>query len=174
MIPGLDLCTDTSWEKKKKDLRELSRLHGSQLRICRKKADKTISGVYDQIQNKINLVSSDTKRNRLSDEDILYIFCHELGHAIQYQLISVTPDNVQNKFFGIFENIVKLEQTAESLAYFLSLNYFPTLSVRVGISKKDYNTYFKVEDIAYLAEWNGFDADSEEVIAEISKIQDKS
>lgn len=173
LVPGLDLCTSKSWVNRRKDLKELSSLHGSKLRVCRKNVDPDVVGLYDDASRIITIVSSYGDKRELTTKDILYSFSHELSHAIQYHLLFEVPYHIRTKFFGKFRNALKQEQVAESLAYYVSTNYFPTLSVQNGISREDFKTYFCAEDIVYVAKRYGFDPCEESVLKEIIEVDPK-
>lgn len=170
LIPGLDLCTSNSWAKRKLDLKELASMHGAKLRICRKAADSSVATTYDDVQKQITVVSTVGDKNELSVDDILYSYTHELSHAIQYQLLHHIPVVIQTQFFSSFSHCLRLEQVAETLAYYVALNYFPSISVENALKKEHYLTYFSEPDILYVAERYGFDPLSEEVTTEVRNL----
>jgi len=170
LVPGLDLCTSKSWVKRRKDLREVAALHGARLRVCRSNSDATVAGLYDDTARMITVVSSYPSKNELTPKDILFSFSHELAHAIQYHLIFGVPYRTQTKFFGNFSNALHQEQVAESLAYFVAMNYFPTLSSTEGVNRDKFKTYYSVEDILYVAKRYDFDPESDEVKKELKAL----
>lgn len=164
IVPGMDLCLGSSWRAKRRDLKELSELHGAKIRIVKKCSDETISGAFEDFSKIITLVSESGSNNILTEWQILTTFTHELAHAFQYEIMGLVPQNHQGKFLKPFRNKVLFEQTAEELAYYLAMSYFPSLSKKHKIKPSHFKTYFNKEDILYIAERYGVNTKSEEVL----------
>lgn len=170
LVPGLDLGTSESWGRNREDLRELTALHGAKLRICRKHRNKLVEGFYDDILHQVTVIADHPVRNEITAVCTLYTYTHELAHAIQYQTIKLVPYQQQVAFFGRFHNALRLEQIAESLAYYIALNYFPSLVKKFSVHQEEYRTYFEKEDVLFIASRDEFDPESEEVLKELKAL----
>jgi hypothetical protein len=164
LVPGLDLCTDVSPAKRRKDLKELCVLHGAKLRVCSKLPEKDIEGLYDSGTSVITILGKGDKGKLVVDNStILKVFTHELSHAVQYSLFRSIPSKVYIEYFKQFKNELRLEQTAERLAYYVAHNYFKTLCKEEKLRKSWFDTYMCTADIIFIAKRLGYDPSSEEV-----------
>lgn len=171
MIPGLDLCRGSSWGSKRRDLREVCLLHGARLRILKKMPEEDVLGLYDDQTSIITMRGGDTPGgNAVPDHDLLTVFTHELAHAIQYSIFRSIPRRVYRGYFRQFQNELRLEQTAEQTAFFIALNYFPTLCRKLKVKRSWFDAYTTPEEVLFIAKRYGYDPKSSEVLAELKKL----
>jgi hypothetical protein len=176
LTPGLDLCTSTPPSRRRKDLNTLCALHGTSLRIQKKIAQRQgeVEGLYDTDNSVIYLLG--TRKNgqmEIPDQTILFIFCHELAHAIQYSILRAVPTPFLFLFFKKFRNNLLLEQTAEKLASYIAGTYFKTLYEKHYLTYACFNSYFSKEDVLFLAQRLNYDPESPEVFEEIRALTKK-
>jgi len=153
LIPGYDLCFNRgSWGHIQRDLRDIAKLHGAKLRIVSKLSMEDALGLFCDDIAQISVQSSFEDKLELSPWEILTVFTHELGHAVQNRLLEDVPIEHQNKFFRIYSNALKYEQTAETLGFYIAKNYFSSLSKASKLRKRHFFTYFRKKDIISLAE----------------------
>jgi len=164
LIPGYDLCFNRgSWSHVNRDLRDISKLHGAKLRISHSLSMEDSLGTFSDDSSIITVLSSYKDRLELDDMNILTVFTHELGHAIQFRLLENIPIEHQNKFFSKFSNVLVHEQTAERLALHIARNYFPSLCKKHKLTKGHFRSYFRRKDIISLAKYYGRHEDEEDV-----------
>jgi hypothetical protein len=174
MIPGLDLCRGSSWPSKRKDLKEVCLLHGARLRVLRKMPEDDVLGLYDDRLSLITMCGTPTLAgNEISDHSLLTVFTHELAHALQYSIFRSIPTRVYRGYFRQFHNELRLEQTAEQTAFFIALNYFPTLCRKLRIKRSWFDAYTTPGEILFIAKRYGYDPKSSEVLSELKKLSNK-
>jgi hypothetical protein len=168
LVPGLDLCLDGNPANRIKDLRELCVLHSASLHIKRTLQEKDVEGLYDTNTSEIFIIGRlKNKQLNVANKTILKFFTHELAHAVQYSLFRSIPSKVYQEYFSQFRNELRLEQTAERLAYYIAKNYFPTLSKKEKLVKTWFDTYMSNADVVFIAKRLGYDPCSEEVKKEM-------
>lgn len=176
LTPGLDLCISASPSRRRKDLNTLCALHGTSLRIQKKIAQRQgeVEGLYDTDNSVIYLLGTwKNGKMEIPDQTILFIFCHELAHAIQYSILRAVPTPFQFLFFKKFRNNLLLEQTAEKLASYIAGAYFKTLYEKHHLTYACFNSYFSKEDVLFLAQRLNYDPESPEVFDEIRALTKK-
>lgn len=168
-VKGLDLGFSGSWSKTRRELSELCALHGARLRIVSRMPEKDVSGLYDDVLSLITLHGKTQEGvNRVGDLDILMVLTHELAHSIQYSILRAIPRKVYKAHFGQFQNEVRLERAAEDTAFFLAINYFPSLCQKYQLKKHWFDAYTTKEEILLIAKRFGFSSRSKEVLEALS------